>query len=778
MKSNKKLKDWIVFLPFCQVGLVAIFVVLFFNYGMVFGGKVPFFRDFYFYNFPNITFHSWAFQKGELPFWNPYLQCGTPFLADATNACFYPFQWIFLFFRFEDAVRFFFLSHFIIAFLNSYFLARSYGVRPPGAYFTAITFTFSGYFVSVINLMKFRAIVWIPLLFGIWKKLELAQGRQRWRWGGGGGIVFGLMVLSGDIFASYFTAIFLFFHLLAYRRKKPKEFFKFYFFIMGLGAAISACQWVPTFFLLQSAQLSQYKASGDFWNLELIRLPLFLIPGLFGLDPHLTHYVEDSNMFSISWTTSVYFGLGAVCLAIWASVRLKGQQRRYLETNFWVILALVSFLISLGSYTPLYGILQEVLPFFKKFRYPEKFLFWLTLSASLLAGKGLDMLFPAREFAKGHLISFLAISILVWWILPLPELAPVYRGKELFVSQKALLRFASLFFLLCVALFWRRSSLALALVLGISLGDLLSLHQRELPLASPRIYNLTISSPLPKPKLYSFRISRFPKDHLMLGNQQPSVPVMLQIGRETMGLNLSAAYGYETADGYSTFAFLRWYKLKETLEAVSFYKMTNTHYLISPYEKKPLFSSIQLNPNFRLYYHSDQKGFAWYKTINPMPRYKFFYKAIFVKNLKEATKVIKRLPYSKMVVIEKQGEGRSWETTVARHQNIRLVNYGYNFLQLELETSQPAWLLILDSYAPGWRAILDGEETEIYPANILFRAITVPSGRHYLRLFYIPPGWVLGKWISLFMLGGIGIWLVWEFFFALRKLNTTAGEVV
>lgn len=47
-----------------------------------------------------------------------------------------------------------------------------------------------------------------------------------------------------------------------------------------------------------------------------------------------------------------------------------------------------------------------------------------------------------------------------------------------------------------------------------------------------------------------------------------------------------------------------------------------------------------------------------------------------------------------------------------------------------------AWILVSNSMIPGWRAAIDGVETQIYTANYLFQAIRVPSGEHTVSFEY------------------------------------------
>jgi hypothetical protein len=48
------------------------------------------------------------------------------------------------------------------------------------------------------------------------------------------------------------------------------------------------------------------------------------------------------------------------------------------------------------------------------------------------------------------------------------------------------------------------------------------------------------------------------------------------------------------------------------------------------------------------------------------------------------------------------------------------------------------WLVLADSYFPGWIAQIDDTEAHLYKANFNFRAIFVPAGEHTIRFKYSP----------------------------------------
>ena len=47
-------------------------------------------------------------------------------------------------------------------------------------------------------------------------------------------------------------------------------------------------------------------------------------------------------------------------------------------------------------------------------------------------------------------------------------------------------------------------------------------------------------------------------------------------------------------------------------------------------------------------------------------------------------------------------------------------------------------LVLSDTYFPGWRATIDGKNTEIYDANGIVRAVVLDRGRHTVVMTYRP----------------------------------------
>ncbi len=57
------------------------------------------------------------------------------------------------------------------------------------------------------------------------------------------------------------------------------------------------------------------------------------------------------------------------------------------------------------------------------------------------------------------------------------------------------------------------------------------------------------------------------------------------------------------------------------------------------------------------------------------------------------------------------------------------VEYEFN-----VHARKPVWLFIADANYPGWQAEIDGHSTPVYSAQVLGKAVFVPSGIHKITV--------------------------------------------
>jgi hypothetical protein len=68
----------------------------------------------------------------------------------------------------------------------------------------------------------------------------------------------------------------------------------------------------------------------------------------------------------------------------------------------------------------------------------------------------------------------------------------------------------------------------------------------------------------------------------------------------------------------------------------------------------------------------------------------------------------------------------------------RILRYANTDIVVEADSLSGGILVLNDVWHPWWRATIDGNEAEILKANVLFRAVVVPAGRHMVRFSFHP----------------------------------------
>ncbi len=72
--------------------------------------------------------------------------------------------------------------------------------------------------------------------------------------------------------------------------------------------------------------------------------------------------------------------------------------------------------------------------------------------------------------------------------------------------------------------------------------------------------------------------------------------------------------------------------------------------------------------------------------------------------------------------------------------------------------------MVNDLWAPAWQARVDGQPAPVERANLLFRAVAIPAGRHAVELACRPRGLVAALLVSL-AAAGLGLALAARAYF-------------
>ena len=126
------------------LGLLAL--VLLFNPGLAFEGKVLGGYDAFVYFYPLRAYFAASVAEGRLPLWNPHLFLGVPFLANPQTAVFYPGTWLFALLDVPRAYALNYLGHLVVVAASMHALGRwSLGLGPLASLLGGAAFAFSGF---------------------------------------------------------------------------------------------------------------------------------------------------------------------------------------------------------------------------------------------------------------------------------------------------------------------------------------------------------------------------------------------------------------------------------------------------------------------------------------------------------------------------------------------------------------------------------------------------------------------------------------------------------
>lgn len=143
-----------------------------------------------------------------------------------------------------------------------------------------------------------------------------------------------------------------------------------------------------------------------------------------------------------------------------------------------------------------------------------------------------------------------------------------------------------------------------------------------------------------------------------------------------------------------------------------------------------------------------------YTFANSAPRAFIASDYVVIRDEKDRLRYLRRSPldWRRVVLeeaprIEKRPGDDAGQAIIIRYENEEVV--------VELEGHRGGLLVLNDTYYPGWRAFVDGEERPILQANHAFRAVAIQPGARRVHFRFDSDSVRWGGWIS-----GIG-WACW-----------------
>lgn len=738
---------------------ISTLIILFF-FQVLFGNSTFVYRDFSRYFYPLYLFNTSTLKDFILPLWNPYLYCGFPHLGLIQSALFYPPSCLLYLLPFNLGLKSFLVFHYLLAGITTYLLLRQWKLAPYPAIASALTFSLSGYLISTVSLINtLCSVAWTPLIFYFyWQAINQRRINKAIL----SGLIMALSLLGGDPVVFYLNVLALFLFTFSFGWAGLFGHLCRFMLMLLTSIGLTLFQLIPflelTMFSIRATGLSYEEATK--WSLKPFEMVNLIFPF-----SSWARGIEYSPFFE-----SLHFGIIAIVLILVAILYLR--QRLII---FWGLIFLVSIVLSLGSLLPGYKLLHQYLPFFKLCRYPVKFFSLVTFSAAVLTGFGFNYLLDNLKLKRWRFFGLAAavtLACLSYWFFYLsdnshlidivckPYFSHIYSPAVILLSLLAVL--ISLFI-------WARTNIPLStfslLIIGLSAFNLFFFGININPTINQDYYlQMSPTTKILKQTQGFFRFiiekdaeftTRFITGGSLLANLLKDQTVMTS----NFGLywRLFDANGYEAItinDQERFFYFLR----NKGLDIVSpLVSMLNIRYIIAkgpiPSPRINLVKEIECGSNERVMVYE-----------NPS----FLDRAFLVPSsvvIKDRRQILKRLlnpgfDPTKEVILEEEVKVAAQPQML--NGGVKIREYYPNQLLIETVTDKDSFLFLSETFYPGWKAYIDGEEVKIYRANYLFRAVWLESGRHRVEFIYQPLSFKVGIWASITVLGLLIIGVVTE----------------
>ncbi len=758
--------------------VILLLIAACFFYPMLFDGKVIFYRDYNLITYPLRYFLGHTFNQGEIPYWVPHANGGMPFMASFHPGVFYPPSLLFFLDDTTYALNLFYVLHFIILGIFTYLLARIWNLSFAAALCCGITGMLSGFIMaSTLVSNFFISAVWLPMVFWMFHQFWV---RKHVGYFIGLIAVIATQTLAACPEISIMTMLLLYAHSLYFLPRAP-GFPGIARMTASLGLAVilalglSALQLVPTAKMVKhtfrSGGLSFEQHTQ--WSIDLDKLSSLVISpdyeGYFDkplssmtgfdvngnkLDGEIASVSEadsagPSNPISKSSPSqnsgllhTIYMGLISLFFVLFGFLF-----RREKAVGFWLAVFFLGLFLAFGKDNPVYQFFYPAVPFLSLFRYPEKYTYLSAFAAVFLTGYGLDYMIRSTRERRIKIYPVLTIVIVLFGVIGLGALEKPHLSPGYSMSLLAAFGFAYVMFY-----FGRMKEGAfVVLVLVVILLDLSVKGIKLLPLIDRKYYE-------EKPILLDILGPSFGEYRIYSGNldQQPR-PLMYPAGPTRLAQIIASkehlvpysgmVYGLEHVNGYTGLALT-----------------PNNHFLWMR-----VFAKSQPERRRRILTRSNVKYWIDGDTLTP---YSGGYPVIFPDRVKVLNGALPRaylvpkmrLPEEGNHVLNVYYDDESFdphkevllnEKVDFKESNhfqgeVKQVAYRPNHATVKTRQEGNGFLVLMDSYFPGWTVKVDGQERPILTANFYYRAVQLGPGEHTLEFDYLPEGMKMGLVISGF----------------------------
>jgi hypothetical protein len=706
---------------------------------------------------PDLIVIHRALEHGQLGLWNPDQQGGRPLLASQQTAPLFPMTWLALIRSFWRALAWIAALKLLAAAFGAYALGRWIGLRRGPAVLVGTCYAFCSYLNDGLESPLSAVMAVTP-----WAMLT--AGRLARRGGAlnalGFALTLGLLMLTGSpeliAIALGGIALYALYELL---RKPPAEAGEWasrgrrlcLFIGAGIaGLALSAAALVPFIEFLGLANTTSRGGVGIYPNSIAYA---FFFPELWGRPD------KAMGQFGpINYTERTAY-LGALPLLLAVGGLFARRPRG--EHLFWAVFALASVLVAMHTF--LHDFVAE-LPGPNHVNMLRT-LSLVELSGALLAGLGLQAWLAADRSGRKRMLTAMVIAGLVPVAFLLRDASPFSHfagalgqfpslgneavGEKTFIKQIVAWRWLlfggiGLAVLALSQLMPRR--LTIALILALVAVDLLSMdagYNPQIPLAQ--------ASPATPPAL-GYVQSHI--THQRVSGTLNSTSVDLQA-------NLAERYALSDIGSYNFPKTSRWARLwaaygQSTGDQNDWNpELPKSHAVLDAFAARYVLPPAGMRGPSWLKPVYDQVQGAQLVLENPtaLPRAWVAYGWRSAANQVSATAATVESSAAQLLqrpVLEGVAGPSAPPSALAPAPSpVSFLVDQDEEVKLKADVRRAGYLVLGDSYYPGWHATIDGRAATIVAANENFRAVAVTPGEHTIDFRYQPTSFRIGAIVSI-----------------------------
>ncbi len=752
--------------------LVLLVVLL---YRDALAGGVFYKRDIHQIWHPQVEAVVRAVAEGAWPVWDPSPAFGQPLLADPGAQVLYPPTWLNLVMKPWWAYTAVAIGHALFSGLCLLALLRRWGLSPIAAWTGAAAWTLSGPYLSFVDLWHhFAGVSFLPAVF-LCADAALASRRPRdlLRLG----VVLGLQLLAGSADAWTMTLLAVGAYAVVVG-VGPRGFWAGVPVVAGLAAAvviaavIAAGVWVPTLEAVsRSARGSLPESARTHWSVHPIALGetlLLGVPSALPLDaPSRARLFEGREPF----LSSLYLGLPCLALAVGAA---RARDRRRAAVLGGLLLA--ALLVALGRHGFFYDALVTIVPPLRVMRYPVKAMAVAVFAWAGLVGLGVDAWRASASRMRGLVVlaplagaaaaTLVAVALVVGpGERPLglgldpaygPVLAPLGRSLLLHAALGVL----ALAFAAAGGGGGRLRTIGPPLAALVAVADLAFAHPRPNPTAPVAFYThrpaiLRAFDGTPSPRVYAYnygepgpsaptgasrpdRVDRRPEGWSLdaataLGQQLVLAPQCA--GRWRLGQAFDTDYRGLQATPLATFTRLAGIVDGRPEALVHLLRLASVTHVVALHDVAGgRLTPVAEDPGL---FASPVRAWA---VPGALPRARVV-TGVRIADGRDAAGTILSPDFDAgREVLLAAGSARPAPEAPAGRASI--VEERADRLSIEAEAAFGGYLVVADSYDPGWQVRVDGRPAPLLRADMAFRAVALSAGRHVVEMVY-RPRWTL-----------------------------------